>query len=171
LPGREVVLVNLGVWEEGLVVQAGNPRQLFGVGDLTRKGIVLVNREEGAGSRLLLDTLLDSEGVSRHAIAGYEHSVGSHQEVALAVSTGRGDAGVSTAAMAQSYGLEFVPLRRVRYDLAFLKEYVEQEPVRQLLSTLQHRWIRSQLTLLGGYDTTTTGDRVMVSSDVVAAAL
>jgi molybdate-binding protein len=73
--------------------------------------------------------------------------------------------GVSTESVALTYGLEFVPLRQVRYDLALLEEYMPQEPVRQLLSTLQHRWVRSQLAMLGGYDTTGTGEVRSVAAD------
>jgi putative molybdopterin biosynthesis protein len=165
VPERTVILVNLGVWSEGFVVAPGNPKGVRRVEDLTRKGVVLINREEGAGSRLLLDTLLDAEGVSAAAITGYERMVGGHQEVALTVATGQADTGVGTEAVARTYGLDFVPLRQVRYDLALLEEYMHQEPVRQLLSTLQHRWVRSQLSILGGYDTTTTGEMTRLESE------
>ena len=50
--------------------------------------------------------------------------------------------------------------REVRYDLAVLKEYLGHEPVRQLMATLDHRWVRSQLSVLGGYDTSRTGETV-----------
>jgi putative molybdopterin biosynthesis protein len=171
LPGRAAVLVNLGVWKEGFVVQPGNPKRLHCTADLTQKGVVLVNREEGAGSRLLLDTLLQAEGVSGKTIQGYERTVGSHQEIAISVATGQADVGVSTEAVAMTYGLGFVPLRQVRYDLALMAEYVQQEPVRQLLSTLQHRWVRSQLSMLGGYDTTTTGEVIPVAPEPASSEL
>jgi len=169
LPGRASVLVNLGVWNEGFVVPPGNPKGVRCVTDLTRNDVVLINREEGAGSRLLLDTLLAAEKVPAAAVAGYARTVESHQEIALAVAAGQADVGVSTEAVALTYGLGFVPLRQVRYDLALLEEYTHQEPVRQLLSTLQHRWVRSQLSILGGYDTTTTGDITSVASESAPA--
>ena len=158
LPGRAAVLVNLGLWEEGFVVQPDNPKRIVRVMDLIQEGVRLVNREEGAGARLLLDTLLDTEGVSGKTLSGYASTVRSHQEVAITVATGQADVGVSTAAIAQTYGLGFVPLRQVRYDLALLEESLQQEVVRQLLSTLQHRWVRSQLALMGGFDTSMTGE-------------
>ena len=164
LPGRPAILVNLGVWSEGFVVASGNPKGVRQIADLTRKDVVLINREEGAGSRMLLDTLLDTEGVSTASVAGYARTVGGHQEVALAVASGQADVGVGTQAVARTYGLDFIPLRQVRYDLALLEEYLHQEPVRQLLSTLQHRWVRSQLSILGGYDTTTTGEITPIAS-------
>jgi putative molybdopterin biosynthesis protein len=164
MPKQVVVLVNLGVWEEGLVVRAGNPKGLRGVSDLAQQGIRLVNREEGAGARLLLDTALCAEGIPANAVEGYAQTVGSHQEVAASVALGQADAGVSTASIAAIYGLGFVPLRQVRYDLALLETTLTLEPVRQLLTTLQHRWVRTQLAVLGGFDTTLTGQTIPITS-------
>jgi putative molybdopterin biosynthesis protein len=158
IPSRAAVLVNLGVWEEGLLVRSGNPKGLLTVSDITQSGIRLINREEGAGSRLLLDTALKVEGIDANAVAGYDQTAASHQEVAAAVASGKADVGVSTAAVASIYGLGFIPIRQVRYDLALLEETMHHEPVRQFLTTLQHRWVRSQFTVLGGYDTTLTGE-------------
>jgi molybdate-binding protein len=157
IPDRAVTLVNLGTWEEGLVVKPGNPKGLKACGDLAEPGVRLVNRDTGAGSRVLLDSALKEAGISSQEIDGYDWEVGSHQAVADAVARGHADAGVSTAAVAAIYGLGFAPIRRVRYDLAILEESLQLEPVRQLLSTLDHRWVRSQLEVLGGYDTTGTG--------------
>ena len=158
LSGRRAVLVNLGVWDEGFVVASGNPKGLRGASDLAQAGVTMINRDAGSGSRLLLEDELSAAGISVKSVAGYEDCVSSHQEVAAAVAGGRADAGISAASIAAAYGLGFVPLRRVRYDMAFLEEYLYQEPVKQLLNTLTHRRVRSQLALLGGYDTAATGE-------------
>ena len=163
VPGQATVLVNLGVWEEGFLVLPGNPKRLLRASDLAQPGVRLINRETGAGSRLLLDTSLEAEGVAAAAVAGYDQTVRSHQEVAAAVASGKADVGVSTAAVAAVYGVGFIPLREVRYDLALFAETIQHEPVRQLLSTLQHRWVRSQFAVLGGYDTSLTGETTEVS--------
>lgn len=160
LADQDVVLINLGVWEEGLLVRPGNPKGFRRGADLARRGVTLVNREEGAGSRLLLEELLRKDGVTGPAIAGYEQPVHSHEEVARAVAFGRADVGVSSACVAAAFGLGFVPLREVRYDLALLRAYLEHPPVRQLLATLDNRWVRSQLNVLGGYNTARTGETV-----------
>jgi len=160
---RPVCLVNLGVWEEGLLVAPGNPKGLRRGADLVREDIRIVNREAGAGSRMLLEQTLREDGVPSSAVRGWERTVPGHLEVARVVAAGGADAGVSTSAVAAVYGLGFVPLRRVRYDLALLREYLDHEPVRQLLGTLDHRWVRSQLRLLAGYDTARTGELVAAS--------
>ena len=163
LAGRPAVLVHLGVWDEGLVVAPGNPKRLLSASDLAQKGITLINREAGAGSRFLLDDELKAAGISGESVSGYLNCAGSHQAVAVAVAGGQADAGISAASVAAAYGLGFVPLRRVRYDVAFLEDYLEHEAVKQLLNALTRGRARSQLALLGGYDTTATGEIIAVS--------
>lgn len=160
LGAKAAILVNLGVWEEGLVVARGNPLRITGVADLAVAGVRIVNREPGAGARLLLDLALERAAIPPAAIDGYDRLVSGHLEVAQAVAAGQAHAGVSTAAVAATFGLGFVPLHAVRYDLAIPKAYLDHDPVQQLLGTLQHRRVRAQLQLLGGYDTTRTGDIV-----------
>ena len=160
LAGRSAVLITLGVWEEGLLVQPGNPMQIRTVSDLVEMKATIVNRELGAGSRLLLERMLLKEQVPFHAVKGFDRIVKSHHDVAEAVATGIADAGISTASVAATYGLGFIPLHSSRYDLVILKEYLEEAPVQQLLSTLGHRLVHSQLEVLGGYDTSKTGDVV-----------
>lgn len=159
-PRQSVVLINLGVWEEGLLVQAGNPKRLQNGADLAQPGIRIINREAGAGCRILLDETLQAEGISGETVQGYHDIARNHLEVADAVAAGRADAGISSASVAATFGLGFVPLREARYDLAFFKDYLQFEPVRQLLSTLDHRWVRSQFAVLGGYNTDRTGEVV-----------
>lgn len=160
LPDAHVVLVNLGLWEEGLVVAPGNPRGLRGAADLAREDVTIVNREEGAGSRLVLELALQEAGIPPEAVKGFDTVVQSHLAVARRVASGAADAGVSTAAVAALYRLDFVPLRQVRYDLAFRKDTLSSEPVAQLLETLQHPKVRTQLQQLAGYDTQRTGEIV-----------
>ncbi len=160
LQDTAAVLINLGIWEEGLLIQSGNPLALKTIADLIKPGVTIVNREEGAGSRQLLERSLQQEGIEFQAVKGFEQIVQGHLEVAQAVATGKASAGVSTASVATAFGLEFVPLHCSRYDLVTLKPYLDEAPVQQLLSTLGHRRVLSQLEALGRYDTSQTGEVV-----------
>ena len=51
LQGDDYIVVTFAAWEEGLIVRNGNPKRIRGVDDLVRPNLVLVNREEGAGSQ------------------------------------------------------------------------------------------------------------------------
>lgn len=158
LTDTAAVLINLGSWEEGLLLPADNPLHIQTVEDLTQPQVTIVNRELGSGSRQVLERSLQAAGIAPQHIAGFERIVYGHVEVAQAVLRGEVAAGVSTAAVATAFGLAFIPLHRTRYDLAILKPYLTEAPVQQLLSTLGHRRVLSQLAAIGGYDTQQTGE-------------
>lgn len=160
LGGRDVLLFNLGVWDEGLIVRPEMKDRIRSAADLADPGVRIINREAGSGARLVLEEALVAARVPVEALSGYQDFACGHLEVARLVATSQADAGVTTSSVAQAFGLPFVPLKEVRYDLAVLQEYVSHAPVRQLFSTLEHRWIRSQLQVLGGYDTSRTGEVV-----------
>ncbi len=111
-------------------------------------------------SRMLLERILQEEQIPFHAVKGFDDIVKNHHDVAEAVATGIADAGISTASIAATYGLGFIPLHSSRYDLVILKEYLEEPPAQQLLSTLGHRLLYCQLEFIGGYGTSKTGDVV-----------
>jgi molybdate-binding protein/DNA-binding XRE family transcriptional regulator len=160
LTGKSAVLITLGVWEEGLLVPPGNPMGVKTVSDLVEFGATIVTHEVGSGSRMLLERKLLEEGVSFQTVKGFDHIVHNHQDVALSIVSGMADAGISTASIATTFGLGFIPLHSARYDLVILKEYLEEEPVKQFLSILGHQLVRSQLEILGGYDISNIGEVV-----------
>jgi putative molybdopterin biosynthesis protein len=157
---RAAVLITLGVWEEGLVVRPGNPRNVRAVTDLAQPGVTIVNREPGSGARQVLEHALYKEHIPLTAVQGFDHVVFSHMDVAREVLAGRAEAGVSAAAIATAFGLSFVPLQQVRYDIVILKEYLHDALVEQLLDTLSAHRFRAQLQALGGYDTQHTANIV-----------
>ncbi|MBC1239294.1 substrate-binding domain-containing protein [Nostoc sp. 2RC] len=160
LAGRKAVLITLGVWEEGFLVKPGNPMGIRTANDLVERKATIVNRETGAGTRLLLEQKLQEQQIPFHDVKGFDYIVQSHQDVAQAVALGVADAGISTASVATAFGLGFIPLHQSRYDLVILKEYLEEAPVQQLLSTLGHRMVHSQFEILGGYDISKIGEIV-----------
>ncbi|PHJ60064.1 XRE family transcriptional regulator [Nostoc linckia z18] len=160
LAGRKAVLITLGVWEEGFLVKPGNPMGIRTANDLVERKASIVNRETGAGTRLLLEQKLQEQQIPFHDVKGFDYIVQSHQDVAQAVALGVVDAGISTASVATAFGLGFIPLHQSRYDLVILKEYLEEAPVQQLLSTLGHRMVHSQFEILGGYDISKIGEIV-----------
>lgn len=160
LAGREAVLITLGVWEEGLLLKSGNPMGIRTVTDLVALRATIVNREIGSGSRMLLEQTLQKEQIPFDAVQGFDNVLKSHQDVAQTVARGVVDAAMSTASVATAFGLGFIPLHQSRYDLVILKEYLEEAPVQQLLSTLGHRMVHSQFEILGGYDISRIGEVV-----------
>ncbi len=160
LIGKSAILITLGVWEEGLLVPPGNPMGVKTVSDLVEFGATIVTHEVGSGNRMLLERKLQEEGVPFETMKRFDHIVHNHQDVALSVVSGIADAGISTASIAATFGLGFIPLHSARYDLVILKEYLEEAPVQQFLNILGHQLVQSQLQILGGYDISNTGEVV-----------
>jgi len=158
LTGSGFTVVTFASWEEGLMLRPGNPRHIRSVSDLARKGIALVNREQGSGARCLLDQKLSEAGILAHQLNGYERLVGSHLEVARFVATGQADVGVGVRSVARLLGLDFLPLQEARYDLVVPTAYLTDHPsLAPFMDTIVSRQFRSEIEALGGYDTRDTG--------------
>jgi putative molybdopterin biosynthesis protein len=156
-PREELVVVSFARWEEGLVVLPGNPKQVRGVEDLARRGVRIVNREPGSGSRLLLDRQLRDAGIAPARVAGYDSLAAGHLAAAWAVVAKEADCCLATRSAALAFGLGFVPLRTERYDLVLRKRSLEAAAVQSLLDTLSRAALRRRLEALAGYDTSVTG--------------
>jgi molybdate-binding protein/DNA-binding XRE family transcriptional regulator len=158
LGDQAVTLVTFASWEAGLLVRAGNPKGIRGPADLARRDVRLVNREEGAGARLLLDQRLAAEGIEAARVRGYRDVVSSHLDVGRRVVEGGADVGVGVEAVARLLGLGFVPLQTERYDLVIPTVFVTGHPgVARLLEALVSREVRAEIDALGGYSTRETG--------------
>jgi molybdate-binding protein/DNA-binding XRE family transcriptional regulator len=161
------VVVAFARWEQGFVVAPGNPKGIRSAADLAREDVRLINREPGAGSRSLLDQMLVGAGVPPAAVRGYQRVVASHFEVACTVASGGADAGISLAAAAEAYGMDFVPLAEARFDVAVPADHLAHPAVALFLEALQTRALRQELRLLPGYDVDEMGT---VRAQIPAAA-
>ncbi|MBI4506725.1 MAG: molybdopterin biosynthesis protein [Chloroflexi bacterium] len=160
LPGRAVVLVNLVHRRQGLIVAPGNPKGIAGLADLARPDVSFVNRQKGAGTRVLLDFKLRELGVDPRAIQGYEREEYTHLAVAAAVSSGVADVGLGILAAARALHLDFVPLLEERYDLVIPREHYESDLLAPLLAVIRSAEFGAEVEALGGYDARDMG-RVM----------
>ena len=158
LKGSNYDVVTFATWEEGLLVRAGNPKSIRAVSDVADPLVTLVNREEGAGARLLLDQRLLAAGINSNHVKGYGTIVASHFEIARAIASRQADVGIGIRSAAQLFGLDFVPLQAARYDLVVPKTYLKSHPtLAHLFETLVSRPFRNEIEALGGYDTSKTG--------------
>jgi putative molybdopterin biosynthesis protein len=159
-PGRSVALVSFAVWQEGLVTATGNPKHIKGVPDLTRTDVTFINRETGSGSRALLESHLKRLKLDARAVHGYLRTAPGHVAAAWEVKTGNADCCFATEAAARCYGLHFIPLQSVRYDLAVRARQLKTPEVQTLLDVINQLSFRRKLQSLGGYDTSVTGARI-----------
>jgi putative molybdopterin biosynthesis protein len=158
LRGGDFTVITFAAWEQGLMVAKGNPKGIRGVTDLMRKDIVMINREEGAGARVLLDQRLAAAGVHSVKVNGYESLAASHLEVAQRIARGQSDVGMGVGSAARLVGLDFIPLQHERYDLVMPALYLTTHPGLSIfLETIVSRQFRAEIDALGGYDTRETG--------------
>jgi putative molybdopterin biosynthesis protein len=161
---RKIVLMNLVYRQQGLMVPKGNPKNIRGFRDLTRGDVVFINRQSGAGTRLLTDKYLKELGIAPKDVRGYEREEYTHMGVASAVLTGIADTGMGILASAQALDLDFIPLAKERYDLAFPAEFVDMPTVSAVLRVIREDGeFRTSVEALGGYDVSDMGKVVYES--------
>lgn len=158
LPGVPVVLLTFMHREQGLIVAPGNPKGIKGLADLARDDVNYINRQRGAGTRVLLDFHLDKLGIGPESVKGYRREEYTHLAVAVAVQSGAADCGLGIAAAARALNLDFIPLEKERYDLVIPRPHYESDLLRPLLDLIHGPDLRRVVAELPGYDTTHMGE-------------
>ncbi len=156
-----VAVISFAVWEEGIVTARGNPKAIRGIEDFARADLSMVNREPGAGSRMLLDARLKRARIHPRAVRGYDRIAPGHLPAAWQIYSGAADCGIATRAAARMFGLGFIPLVTERYDLAIRRQHLDLPGIQALLDTLNRSNFRRELESLGGYDTKAAGQRLL----------
>ncbi|MEC9488809.1 MAG: substrate-binding domain-containing protein, partial [Halanaerobium sp.] len=157
-PNRDMVLLNLVNREQGLLVKKGNPLQIDGLRDLIQKGATYCNRQRGAGTRALLDYLLQQEGLNPEQLKGYGKEEYTHIAAALAVASGSADAALGIKAAASAMELDFIPLAEERYDLALPSELLSDDRLVILRELISSKEFKMGVKELGGYRTEKSGE-------------
>lgn len=165
MPNIPVKVVALVGREQGLIVKKGNPKGVKSLGDLASKGgdgsVQFVNRQRGAGTRVLLDYHLNLMGMFADSIMGYTQEEYTHLGVAAAVASGRADCGLGIAAAAQALDLDFVPLFQERYDLVIPKEHAQSDLLAPLFNLLADPAFKNSVSKLTGYDVSVMGKIIL----------
>jgi molybdopterin molybdotransferase/putative molybdopterin biosynthesis protein len=161
MPNIPVKVVALVGREQGLLVRRGNPKGIKSLRDLTSPKVQFVNRQRGAGTRVLLDYHLKSMTISPESIVGYFQEEYTHLGVAVAVASGRADCGLGIAAAAQALDLDFVPLFRERYDLVIPKRFANDDLLAPLFSLLADSVFQKAVSQLPGYDVSVMGTIIL----------
>lgn len=162
MPNIPVHVVALVGRDQGLMVKKGNPKGIKSLGDLTKPAVQFVNRQRGAGTRVLLDYHLNLLGLSPEAIHGYSQEEYTHLGVASAIASGRADCGLGIAAAAQALELDFIPLFQERYDLIIPKEHAESDLLVPLFEVLADGAFQKAVSSMPGYDVSVMGKTVLV---------
>lgn len=157
-PGRDAAIPFI-VRTQGLLLPKGNPRRVRSLADVAAKGLRFVNRQQGSGTRAIVDALLARDGVPASRVIGYANEEFTHAAVAATVASGGADAGVGVEAAAARQGLAFVPLLEERYLFACRRDRLRSPAVRAFRRELASARTRRVVASLPGYaiDVTRTG--------------
>ncbi len=158
LPDQDVMLVKLVGREQGWIVPRGNPLSLLDWPDIVHPDLRFVNRQRGAGTRLLLDYELARRTLDPSRVDGYEREEYTHLAVAAAVASSAANAGLGIRAAAEALDLDFVPLSHEQYELVIPAAFYESELLRPLLDLLHDPEFHRAVESLPGYDVTGMGE-------------
>jgi molybdate transport repressor ModE-like protein len=150
-------LVKLATRRQGIMVAKGNPKNIWGMADLLRPEVQFVNRQQGSGTRLIFDLLLQQHGKSGLDVNGYENMELTHAAVAAYILCGKADAGLGVETAARQFDLDFVPLLSERYLLICERELLHDARFTDILAFLKTSEFRAEVNKLPGYDMSDTG--------------
>ncbi|MGE5379683.1 MAG: molybdopterin biosynthesis protein [Methylocystaceae bacterium] len=150
-------LLNLVIRRQGIMVAPGNPLNISGIGDLKREEVRFINRQRGAGTRVLLDYLLEQEGIEPSQVNGYHREEFTHLAVAAAVEGGSADAALGIYASAQALGLDFIPVAEEDYDLCLLSDLWPDNWLNIMQKVINGNEFKAEVARLGGYDLRLSG--------------
>ena len=160
LPDTPVRVIALVGREQGLLVPKGNPKGCTSLKDLSNSDLQFVNRQRGAGTRVLLDYHLGKMGLAAETIKGYDQEEFTHLSVAAAVASGRADCGLGIAAAAYALDLDFVPLFQERYDLVIPVVYADSPKLEPLWTLLVDPSFKKLISGLPGYNVNVMGKTI-----------
>lgn len=152
LDKQPVVLIEWARRQQGILVSAGNPLGIGKTGDLKNKGIKIIDRQVGAGNYILLETLLQRDGISKEELTFLDQTARSEIDVGAAVASGRANAGLASEAVAKQFLLGFIPLIYEYFDLIIHHRHYFDEPFQRLLEFTKQPQFLEKAAELTGYD-------------------
>lgn len=160
LTGRSYIVIHLVSRWAGFYVKAGNPKNIKNWEDLSRSDTKIINREKGAGARVLLDEQIRIRQISPKEVQGYYTEEHNHLSVATAVAQGLADVGIGIEREAKLVGVDFVPLIKEHYDLVILKSDEQDSLIQTVRNVLNSAEFKNKISCIEGYDTSRTGSVV-----------
>jgi len=154
---QDVVLIAFCRREQGLLVAPGNPLKLGSIEDVSRARARVCMRPNGAGAQLLLLALLHRAKVSLDQLAAVTPASQTGPDIAQAIRAGRADTGIATRGVANTAGLDFIPIIWEPFDLVMRQRDYFQPPMQSLINFLHSEELRTRARELGGYDLSVAG--------------
>jgi len=162
LKPRAQKLIHFAARVQGMMVAPGNPLGIEHLADLVKHGVRFVNRQPGAGTRLLFDELLLHYSLDKTQVTGYQIEEFTHAAVAATVASNLVDAGFGIEAAARQFGLTFIPVISERYFLACYAETLERPEIVGIVNAMRGDEFRALAGRYPGYDVSRAGEVVRI---------
>ncbi|SDK21100.1 molybdopterin biosynthesis protein [Natronincola ferrireducens] len=162
LKDEKMTLIKFAKRSQGFMIAKGNPKNIEGIQDLIRDDLQFVNRQRGAGTRILLDYSLKGAGIEASQVNGYDREMTTHMAVAAAVASGTADWGLGVYSAAKSMGLDFIQIGWEDYDLLIRQEDLIKEEIIKLIETMKSNSFIKLVEGLGGYDMKNVGEVLFI---------
>lgn len=160
--GQKMAIIKGVKRHQGFIVEKGNPKGIKGFTDLTRDDVIYINRQRGAGTRILLDYHLGRENIDTSNVKGYDREMTTHMAVATAVKTGSATAGLGIYSAAKALDLDFIDIAYEDYDFLVPFELLEDERVKEFIQVLKSDEFKERVEALGGYGFENIGEIIVV---------
>ena len=157
---NDVVLIKGVEREQGLIVPKGNPKKIKELSHLAEKNISFINRQRGAGTRILLDYLLKKENIEKESIDGYEREATTHMACATAVKCESVDVALGIKAAAMAMDLDFIPLASESYDFLVKKDTLLDKRMKRFVEHISSEGFKKKIENLDGYKASNSGEIV-----------
>ena len=145
---------------QGIIVKKGNPLNIKGIEDLPK--YKFVNRQRGAGTRVLLDYKLKVLGIDKDSINGYDKEVATHMAVAASVKSPYADCGLGVKSAADSMDLDFIEVGIEEYDFAIETKNLNDDKVKKFIEIIKSKELHDKLEEIGGYGYRQVGNIVNI---------
>jgi putative molybdopterin biosynthesis protein len=148
--------------QQGLMVTAGNPKQIRSLKDLSRDDVRFVNRQVGSGTSALLEELLKREQVDAKQIRGFTTREFTHSAIAAYVASGMADTGLGVEPPARQFSLDFIAVASEHYLLICLEETLANPAMQRFLSDIRSERFTDSVGTLPGYSCDHSGEVIEV---------
>lgn len=154
---QDAVLIAFCRREQGLLLAPGNPLKIRTIDDAIAKRARITMRPKGAGAQLLLLSLLHRAKATLDALATVSPVCPTGPDIAQAIRAGRADTGIATRSVANSAGLDFVPIVWEPFDLLMRQRDYFRPALQALIRFLRSDELAARAQEMGGFDLSATG--------------
>jgi putative molybdopterin biosynthesis protein len=151
LANDDVAIIKCVKRLQGLIIPKNNPKNIKNLDILKDETIRFANRQNGSGTRILFDYLLNQNNISSNQINGYVREEFTHLAITALVASGDIDVGMGVFSAAKIYDLDFVPLYEEEYDFIVPKKFLELDIMKKFVNVLKSQEFSYALNNLGGY--------------------